>query len=98
MSVATKPYEVKADSQKRVVIQDVRFDRYRVEVHTDGRIFLVPIVQTADDTSPNEASLIEETLSSFKELQETMRGQAEEAGFNSEEEFDNYMLSLPRTE
>ena len=72
MSVAAKPYEVKADSQKRVVIQGVDFDRYRVEVHTDGRIFLVPIVQTADDASPNEDSLIEETVASFKELQETM--------------------------
>lgn len=42
MSIATRSYEIQADAQKRVIIRDVRFDSYHVEVRGDGSIFLSP--------------------------------------------------------
>ncbi|MBR2692636.1 MAG: hypothetical protein IKE69_00335 [Thermoguttaceae bacterium] len=44
----------------------------------------------------NRIVMMDATLAAFKDLQEAMKGKAEEAGFRSEEEFDSYILSTPR--
>lgn len=45
MSVVTKPtdpYDIEADAQNCIVIQNARFKSYQVEELTDGRIVLKP--------------------------------------------------------
>ena len=66
MSVATRSYEIQADAQNRVIIRDVRFDRYHVEVRGDGSIFLSPTPHAGIVANPGETCQAEKPLTGLE--------------------------------